>query len=81
MNIVILGSGNIATHLGRAFKMAGQDIAQVWSRDLSHASALADTLAAEPIDNMFDLDRSADLYIIAVKDEVIRDIALGAKAQ
>ena len=79
MNIVILGSGNIATHLGRAFKMAGQRIAQVWSRDLSHASALADTLAAEPIDNMFDLDRSADLYIIAVKDEAIRDIAFELK--
>jgi predicted short-subunit dehydrogenase-like oxidoreductase (DUF2520 family) len=79
MNIVILGSGNIATHLGRAFKMAGQDILQVWSRDITHASTLADTLAAEPIDNMFDLDRSADLFIIAVKDEAIREIALELK--
>lgn len=79
MNIVILGSGNIATHLGRAFKMAGQDISQVWSRDISHASSLADTLAAEAIDNMFDLDRSADLFIIAVKDEAIREIALELK--
>jgi len=79
MNIVILGSGNIATHLGRAFKMAGQHISQVWSRDISHASALADTLAAEPIDNMFDLDRSADLFIIAVKDEAIRELALDLK--
>lgn len=79
MNIVILGSGNIATHLGRAFKMAGQDISQVWSRDITHANALADTLAAEPIDNMFDLDRSADLFIIAVKDEAIRELALELK--
>lgn len=79
MNIVILGSGNIATHLGRAFKMAGQDISQVWSRDISHASSLAGTLAAEAIDNMFDLDRSADLFIIAVKDEAIREIALELK--
>ncbi|HQS51317.1 MAG: oxidoreductase [Sphingobacteriales bacterium 17-39-43] len=79
MNIVILGSGNIATHLGRAFKMAGQDISQVWSRDITHASSLADTLAAEAIDNMFDLDRSADLFIIAVKDEAIREIALELK--
>lgn len=79
MNIVILGSGNIATHLGRAFKMAGQDILQVWSRDIAHASSLADTLAAEAIDNMFDLDRSADLFIIAVKDEAIREIALELK--
>ncbi|MDP3468914.1 MAG: DUF2520 domain-containing protein [Daejeonella sp.] len=79
MNIVILGSGNVATHLGRAFKMAGQDITQVWSRDITHASALADTLAAEPIDNMFDLNRSADLFIIAVKDEAIRELALELK--
>lgn len=79
MNIVILGSGNIATHLGRAFKMAGQDISQVWSRDISHARILADTLAAEPIDNMFDLDRSADLFIIAVRDEAIRELALELK--
>ncbi len=79
MNIVILGSGNIATHLGRAFKMAGQNISQVWSRDITHARTLADTLAAEPIDSMFDLDRSADLFIIAVKDEAIREIALELK--
>lgn len=76
MNIVLLGSGNVATHLGRAFKMAGQSIVQVWSRDISNASELADTLAAEPISEMFDLDRSADLYIIAVKDEAIREVAL-----
>ncbi len=79
MNIVILGSGNIATHLGRAFKMAGQEISQVWSRDITRANALADTLAAEAIDNMFDLDRSADLFIIAVKDIAIREIALELK--
>ena len=79
MNIVILGSGNIATHLGRAFKMAGQTISQVWSRDITNAIALADTLAAEAIDSMFDLDRSADLFIIAVNDIAIRQVALELK--
>lgn len=79
MNIVILGSGNIATHLGRAFKMAGQTISQVWSRDITKASALADTLAAQPIDSMLDLDRTADLFIIAVNDEAIRKIAIELK--
>jgi predicted short-subunit dehydrogenase-like oxidoreductase (DUF2520 family) len=79
MNIVIIGSGNVATHLGRAFKMAGQNISQIYSRNITHARTLADTLAAEPIDNMFDLDRSADLFIIAVKDEAIRELALELK--
>lgn len=79
MNIVILGSGNIATHLGRAFKMAGQTISQVWSRDITKANALADSLAAEAIDSMIDLDRKADLFIIAVNDEAIRKIAFELK--
>lgn len=81
MDIVILGSGNIATHLGRAFKMAGQNIAQVWSRNFDHAVELADMLAAESISDMSDLNRSADLYIIAIKDEAIREVALELKVQ
>lgn len=75
MNIVLLGSGNVATHLGRAFKMAGQSIVQVWSRDINHARELADTLAAEPISDLSHLNRSADLYLIAVRDEAIREVA------
>lgn len=81
MDIVILGSGNIATHLGRAFKMAGQNITQVWSRTNDHAVELADMLAAEAIADISDLSRSADLYIIAVNDEAIRDVALELKTE
>ncbi|WP_276359763.1 Rossmann-like and DUF2520 domain-containing protein [Daejeonella sp. H1SJ63] len=75
MKIVLLGSGNVATHLGRAFKMAGQTVSQVWSRNLLHAAELADTLAAEPVTDLFDLEPDADLYIISVKDEGIADLA------
>jgi len=75
MNIVLVGSGNVATQLGRAFKMAGQDIFQVWSRDIDRARELADTLASEPISDLFDLDRNADLYIISIKDEGIKQLA------
>ncbi|SKB88914.1 Rossmann-like and DUF2520 domain-containing protein [Daejeonella lutea] len=75
MNIVLLGSGNVATHLGRAFKMAGQTIDQVWSRDLEHAKQLADTLASQAIFDIDDINRSADLYIIAVKDSAITELA------
>jgi predicted short-subunit dehydrogenase-like oxidoreductase (DUF2520 family) len=75
MNIVLVGSGNVATQLGRAFKMAGQDIVQVWSRNIDHARELADTLASEAISDLFDVDRNADLYIISVKDEAIKQLA------
>ncbi len=75
MNIVLLGSGNVATHLGRAFKMAGQNIVQVWSRDIGHAKELADTIGSEAVSDMDDLNTSADLYIIAVSDDAIRSVA------
>ena len=75
MNIVLLGSGNVATQLGRAFKLAGQDIVQVWSRDIDHARELADNLAATAISDFDLLDRKADLYIIAVKDEAVNELA------
>lgn len=75
MNIVLLGSGNVATQLGRAFKLAGQDIVQVWSRNIENARELADNLAATAISDFDHLDRKADLYIISVKDEAINDLA------
>jgi predicted dinucleotide-binding enzyme len=41
MDIVILGSGNVAAVLGRKFKAAGHNILQVISRNASAASSLA----------------------------------------
>lgn len=76
MKIVLLGSGNVATHLGRSFKMAGQDIVQVYSRDPQNAHQLADSLGADTVENLSDITKNADLYIIAVKDDAIRRVAL-----
>ena len=75
MKIVLLGSGNVATHLGRSFKMAGQDIVQVYSRDPQNAHQLADSLGADTVENLSDITKNADLYIIAVKDDAIRQVA------
>ena len=75
MKIVLLGSGNVATHLGRSFKMAGQDIVQVYSRDPQNAHQLADSLGADTVENLSDITKNADLYIIAVKDDAIRRVA------
>ena len=75
MNIFLLGRGNVATQLGKAVKIAGQTISQVWSRNSDHAAELADVLAAEPITDLFDLNQDADLYIISVKDEGIANLA------
>ena len=75
MDIIILGSGNVATHLAYALKKAEYHIKQVYSRNYDHAKQLADGIGAEPIDNLFYVTTEADVYIIAVKDEAIQEVA------
>jgi predicted short-subunit dehydrogenase-like oxidoreductase (DUF2520 family) len=74
MRIVCLGSGNVATHLALALNHAGMEIVQVWSRDINHAAELAEMVNAKAIYALESIDKTADLYIIAVKDDVIQAI-------
>jgi predicted short-subunit dehydrogenase-like oxidoreductase (DUF2520 family) len=75
MEIVLLGSGNIATHLCKAFKMAGQNIVQVWSRSIDKATELADAVGASAIQDVSEITSSADLYILAINDDAIKTVA------
>jgi len=75
MDIVLLGSGNVATHFGKALSHAGHRIVQVYSRDLAHAAVLADALNTSAIDDLATVDPAADVYLIAVKDDAIGQVA------
>ncbi len=75
MRITIIGSGNVATHLAAAFKNAGHVIVQVYSRELQNASLLAYHVKAEAIDDLTRINSDTDLFIIAVKDDAINDVA------
>jgi len=75
MNIVIIGSGNVATVLGRKFKAAGHSILQVYSRNASAASQLAYELDTESTNYKSMLNKNADVYIIAVTDSAIHAAA------
>ncbi|RYE28768.1 MAG: DUF2520 domain-containing protein [Sphingobacteriaceae bacterium] len=75
MRITLIGSGNVATHLGAALKNAGHKIVQVWSRDLKHAALLAYHIKAEPIDRFEQLSTETELIIIAVKDDALEEVA------
>lgn len=74
MKVVLLGSGNVATHLGKAFLNAGHTVLQVWSRNLEHATALSTVLKAEAIDDFKLLNTTADVYILSVVDDAIPDV-------
>lgn len=79
MKITILGSGNVGTHLAKALYAAGYQILQIWSREYDHAENLANQVFAEPIDRLKLLYPTADIYILAVADDALFDLALDLK--
>jgi predicted short-subunit dehydrogenase-like oxidoreductase (DUF2520 family) len=74
MNIVIIGTGNTATILGRKLKAAGHRILQVYGRDGAAASALAYELGTVSVSYWNIVDRSADIYLLAVSDVAVSEI-------
>ena len=74
MKIVIIGTGNTATVLGRKLKAAGHRIVQVFGRDTTEASKLAYELGTESTNYWNVVNRDADIYILAVSDIAIREI-------
>ncbi|MGO3193533.1 MAG: Rossmann-like and DUF2520 domain-containing protein [Sphingobacterium sp.] len=74
MDIVIVGSGNIATHFATSFNGQGHNILQVYSRNLANAQALAKLFAVPATNQINDIDVLADLYVIAVSDNAIPEV-------
>jgi len=79
MDIVIIGSGNAAAVLGRKFKAAGHTILQVYSRNASAASKLAYEWGTESTNYKSLINKNAAVYIIAVDDDAIEDVAENLK--
>ena len=75
MRITIIGSGSVATHLAAAFKNAGHHIVQVYNRNMHNASLLAYHVKAEAVDDLDQVSPESDLFVIAVKDDVIEKVA------
>ena len=68
-NVTLIGAGNMAHWLVYAMRKAGVRISQVYSRQLSHAKALAEIAGAEAIDNIKQLLPDSDLYVFSIKDD------------
>lgn len=75
MKVTIIGSGNVGHHLGHRFKEKGVDILEVFSRRKSNAAKLAKSLGCHAEHDLRKINATADLYIIAVKDGVIGNVA------
>lgn len=75
MKIVIIGTGNVATVLGRRLVAAGHEIVQVYGRDTMTASKLAYEWNTKSANYTSLIVKDADVYLIAVADAAIPVIA------
>ena len=66
----------MATHLALALHSKGVAIRQVLSREHDHAALLASRVGAQPIDRIGLLKGNAAVYILAVNDDALYDLAL-----
>ena len=63
MKIVLIGAGNVATHLGIALQKAGCLILQVYSRTEESASALAARLSVDYTLGTLEKGKKADIVV------------------
>lgn len=74
MKVTIIGAGNVATQLALALKKAGQEIVQIYNRSNDAGQQLAYTVGSGFTSDAREL-READVYLVAVKDDVIGEVA------
>ncbi|MBI1192995.1 MAG: DUF2520 domain-containing protein [Bacteroidetes bacterium] len=73
--LVGVGAGRLASAMLPALHHAGIKIEQVFSRDASKAQAIGRLVNAQGIDSLHELDDSATLYLIAVPDDALPEVA------
>jgi predicted short-subunit dehydrogenase-like oxidoreductase (DUF2520 family) len=74
MDIVLIGTGNVASVLGRKIREAGHHIIQIYGRNASAASELAYEWDTESTNYKSLITQNADLYIVAVPDDAIDEV-------
>ena len=74
MNVVFIGSGNLATRLSLAMSEAGMSVRQVYSRTAENAEALAGRLGCAWTTAPEEVIGDADLYVFSLKDSALREL-------
>lgn len=73
IRVVIIGAGNVAFHLYQSFSQNEQfDVIQVFNRNKEHLDFVQD--ANRRVSDLKEIE-DADLYLVAIKDEALEEIA------
>ncbi len=74
-SVVMVGAGNLASHLALALARSGIRILQIVNRSPQRGIKLAKKCGASYTSELISIDCNADLYIVAVSDQVLPLIA------
>ena len=74
MKTVIVGAGNVATHIAKTLAAHNCAPAQVWSRHADTAAVLAREVGSKAVARFEDIDTDADVYIISVADQALEGV-------
>jgi len=74
MKIVVIGAGNVATHLSIALLGTGHQIVQIFSKSTNSAAELAKRIDATYTINPAEINQLADVYFYAVSDDALESL-------
>lgn len=69
--LAIIGAGNVASHLSKAFQKAGHDIVQVYSRTQEKAQALSSILNCSYTIDISAITNDVDIYLFCLSDSSV----------
>lgn len=75
IKISLIGAGNVAWNLAKEFYSKEIKIGQVYSQSLKNAKSLCKHFGGEAIDNLSQINNQSNIYIIAVPDDAIVEVA------
>jgi predicted short-subunit dehydrogenase-like oxidoreductase (DUF2520 family) len=79
MDVVIVGSGNIAQYLCEKCHLVGHNILQIVARNSQRGKFLAEICNSTYSANFESINRNANIYIISVSDGAIENVASNFK--
>ena len=74
-NVVLIGAGHVAFHLGKALKRSGNKLLLLINRDAKKGERLGFELGCEYTTDFKAIPDQTDIVIIAVKDDAISEVA------
>ncbi|WP_440423634.1 Rossmann-like and DUF2520 domain-containing protein [Prevotella merdae] len=74
MKTVIVGAGNVATHIAKTLAAHNCAPVQIWSRHADTAAVLAREVGSKAVARFEDIDTDSDVYIVSVADQALEGV-------